>query len=101
MSEQAHSFSAAMWQWEVRDASWQFVTLPQEVADAIDDAYQGPRRGFGSIKVRVVMGETRWETSIFPSKEEESFVLPIKKAVRVAEGVEDGDTVTLTVTVLD
>jgi hypothetical protein len=50
-----------------------------------------PPRGFGSISVRAQIGGTAFETSIFPS--DDTFVLPVKKAVRVAEGLEPGDAV--------
>jgi len=35
-----------------------------------------------------------WRTSVFPASE--CFVLPVKKAVRKAEGIEVGDLVTVT-----
>ncbi|HEY6817140.1 MAG TPA: DUF1905 domain-containing protein [Croceibacterium sp.] len=49
----------------------------------------GKRRGFGSVKVTVTLGESRWQTSLFPNKDG-SWFLPIKKPVRVAEGLVDG-----------
>jgi len=52
----------------------------------------GKRRGFGSVKVTVQLGESRWQTSLFPQKTGGWF-LPIKKPVRLAEGLEEGDTV--------
>ena len=60
----------------------------------------GRRRGFGAVKVRVEIGETRWDTSIFPHKESGGWLLPIKASVRKAEGVVAGDEVTLTLTLL-
>ena len=80
-------FSAEMYLWK-SDASWYFVTLPHEVSDEIDFRYVGPKRGFGSIRVRVRVGDTTWDTSVFPSKEAESFVLPVKSQVREAEALE-------------
>ncbi len=73
-----------MYLWK-SDASWYFVTLPHEASDEIDFRYVGPKRGFGSIRVRVTVGDTTWDTSVFPSKEAESFVLPVKAQVRKAE----------------
>ena len=52
----------------------------------------GKRRGFGSVKVTVTLGESRWQTSLFPNKDG-SWFLPIKKPVRMAEGLEYGDEV--------
>ena len=73
--------------------AWVFVSLPQELSDAIRSEPRPPRPGFGSIRVRVSIGGSTWQTSIFPEKNGGQYVLPVKKAVRVAEGVEVGDAV--------
>lgn len=52
----------------------------------------GKRRGFGSVKVSAWIGKSRWQTSLFPQKTDGWF-LPIKKPVRLAEGLEFGDAV--------
>lgn len=46
-------------------------------------------------------GDTVWDTSVFPDATSGSFALPVKKAVRRAVGVEEGDELTLTVSVRD
>ena len=75
-----------VWMWQ-GPSSWHFVTLPKK--DAADiKKYQSPiRRGFGAIRVRVTVGETVWETSIFPDKETGSYILPLKFAIRKKEGI--------------
>ncbi len=93
-----HSFTAELWLWDARrHDTWTFVTLPTEVGAAIEDEAdsRGPRAGFGSVRVHVRAGSTTWQTSVFPDAKLRSFVLPIKKAVRRAEGVEPGDSLTL------
>lgn len=52
----------------------------------------GKRRGFGSVKVTVRLGGSRWQTSLFPQKNGGWF-LPVKKPVRLAEGLDFGDEV--------
>ena len=89
----AWTFQAPVWLWKA-DAAWHFVTLPNEVADEIEDRIV-ERRGFGSLRVQARIEATTWNTSIFPSKEIGSFLLPIKKAVRLAENLEQGDTCTV------
>jgi hypothetical protein len=88
-----HEFTAELWRWQARDeetgSAWFFVSLPEEVADAVDDE-AGPRKGFGSVRVEVTVGGSTWRTSVFPSAEEKTFVLPVKKAVRTAEGLVEG-----------
>ena len=97
-------FDAELWIWDARrDESWTFVTLPVDASDEIRDhaAATGPRRGFGSVRVRATIGGSAWKTSIFPDSKQGAYVLPVKRAVRRAESLEAGDTATVTVEILD
>lgn len=87
------SFAAELFRWDAEGASWRFVRLPVDLAE--DIRIVAETRGFGSVKVDVRVGDTTWSTSIFPEKASGSFVLPVKKQVRDAEGLDDGDTVTV------
>lgn len=95
----AHEFDAELWPWEVRSDSWTFVSLPTTVADEVLDHAEPFTRGFGSVRVEVTVGATVWRTSIFPSKD--TYVLPVKKAVRRAEGLSVGDTVRVRLRLVD
>lgn len=94
------SFSAPLQIWtnEAERSSMGFVVVPQPAAEAIS-GYElvrrlelGKRRGFGSVRVTVRVGGSEWQTSVFPQKEGTWF-LPIKVAVRRAEGLDEGDPV--------
>jgi len=78
--------------WVYEGDSWHFVTIKKEMADEIKRFDSGPRRGFGSIPVKVRIGHTNWNTSIFPIKDG-SFILPLKKEVRKKEKIKEGDWV--------
>lgn len=93
------TFTSTLWRWEAQDA-WRFVTVPAELTDAIRLG-AGPPRGFGSVRVEATVGATTWRTSVFPDSHRGSFVLPVKKAVRRAEDLDDGDQVTVTLRLLD
>lgn len=93
-----HTFTSVLWRWEAQDA-WRFVTVPADLTEAIR-LTAGPPRGFGSVRVEVRVGSTTWRTSVFPDAHR-GYVLPVKKAVRHAEGLDDGDEVTVTLRVLD
>lgn len=69
-------------------AGWRFVTLPAPAATEIRALFGGGP-GWGSIRVEATIGRTTWKTSIFPDKESDSYLLPIKKEVRTAEDIED------------
>ena len=75
-----------------------FVRMPSDAAEAIVGhelerrLELGKRRGFGSVKVTVKLGGSRWQTSLFPNKDG-SWFLPVRKPVRLAEGLEYGDEI--------
>jgi hypothetical protein len=94
------TFTAQLYLWESRAESWVFANLPHDVADEIEDGLTGPRRGFGAVKVEVAIGNSRWRTSIFPSKAQQTFVLPVKRAVLTAERLATGDTALVELTVV-
>ncbi|MGL5865048.1 MAG: DUF1905 domain-containing protein [Dermatophilaceae bacterium] len=88
-STRSWSFEAPLWRW--RSGSWFFVTVPESVSDAVDEAVGDTTGGFGSVRVEVAVGGSTWRTSLFPSREAQAFVLPVKKAVRIAEGLDEGE----------
>lgn len=93
------AFTGILWRAEADDAWW-FVTVPADLTEDIRFA-AGPPKGFGSVPVEVTVGATTWRTSLFPDTRRGSFLLPIKRAVRQAEGLDDGDEVPVTLRVLD
>jgi hypothetical protein len=95
-------FDAELWSWDARRAdSWIFVSLPADASEEIRDLADGPRRGFGSVRVRATIGGSTWRTSIFPGSGGGSYVLPVKRPVRTAEGLDAGDVATVTVELID
>jgi len=95
-------FDAQLWVWDSRQAeTWTFVSLPVEESEHIRELTAGPRRGFGSVRVEVRVGTTTWRTSIFPDAGSGTYALPVKKAVRRAEGLEAGDTARVVVELVD
>ncbi len=80
-----------LWEHE-GEGAWHFVTLPEDLADDVRDA-AAPSPGFGSVRVVVRIGEVEWRTSLFPDSKSRSYVLPVKKQVRAANGVAAGDVV--------
>ena len=85
----------------VPDGKWVFAPLPEPLADEIEDLTRGRQGGFGSVRVEVTLGPTTWRTSLFPMKGYETFVLPVKRACRVAAGVAAGDVVRLRLRLVD
>jgi hypothetical protein len=92
-------FSAALWEYD-GPAAWHFVTVPVDVADEIR-LVAGEPRGFGSVRVEATIGASTFATSVFPDASSGGFVLPVKKAVRLAKDLDDGDTCEVGLRVVD
>jgi len=94
------SFEATVWEHD-GDAAWHFVSLPEDVADEIAERSAGRRRGFGSVRVEVTIGASTWHTSLFPDGRRGTYVLPVKRAVRTAEGLAAGSSADVELRLLD
>lgn len=88
-------FSSEVTRW-AGDSAWYFAGVPLEVSETIREETDGLRGGFGSVKVVACIGETEFATSVFPDSKSKCFFLPVKKAVRKAEEIDDGDPVEIT-----
>jgi hypothetical protein len=93
-------FSSAVWMYD-GPAAWYFVSVPPDDADAIADQVADRTKAFGSVRVEATIGATSWRTSLFPDTRSGTYVLPVKKAVRSAEGLSDGTPVTVRLSVLE
>ncbi|MBR7743624.1 DUF1905 domain-containing protein [Phycicoccus sp. BSK3Z-2] len=96
-----HSWTVTAPVWRAEDSSWHFATIPAGVSDEVDAAVGDLTGGFGSVRVEVTLGGSVWRTSLFPSREHAAYVLPMKKTVRTAEGVGEGDEVRLVLRLVD
>jgi hypothetical protein len=81
-------------------ANWHFVTLTKKVGQEIKEKYGKNARGFGSLPVEVIIGQTTWKTSIFPDKSAGSYLLPLKAKVRKLENIEAGETVAFEIVII-
>ncbi len=95
---------ATLWRWQsaTAPAAWYFLSISGEAAGAVRIAamtgqWLDGRPGFGSARVTARIGKTTWATSVFPDKAGGGWLLPVKKAVRVAENIAEGDLVGVTV----
>jgi hypothetical protein len=72
-----------------------FVALPEDAAALIAEykLSTGKRGGFGSLRVTASIGGSRWSTTL--NSRAGTWSLPIKKPVRLAEGILEGARVTV------
>lgn len=93
-------FEGEVWRWSARqDADWFFVSVPVELSADVREV-QTFRRGFGGVRVEATIGGSVWRTSMFPQSDG-AYVLPLKRAVRVAEEFGLGDVVAVRLAVID
>lgn len=98
---------APLWRWmppgsdgTVTKGGWFFVTITNGAADhararAFERRAAGQKSGFGSVPVKVRIGDSNFTTSLFPHRESGGYILPIKAAIRQAEDLTEGDMVRL------
>ena len=102
MTRETIAHTGQLWRWTGANGtdSWHFLTFDGEAGEALSATalmrkLEGMARGWGSLKVVATIGESRWSTSVFPSKET-GWLLPVKASVRKAEGLVEGDAVVVT-----
>ncbi len=91
-----------LWRWTTPSAAaaWHFLTIDGEAGEALSATALmqrlelGRRAGFGSLKVTAQIGESSFSTSVFPAKAT-GWLLPVKATIRKAEGLAEGDSVTV------
>ncbi|OYX63602.1 MAG: hypothetical protein B7Y88_12560 [Sphingomonadales bacterium 32-64-17] len=95
-----HKGKVWLWTSPTSPGRWHFLTIDGVAGEAIA-AHEAMRRlefgrgrGFGSVKVRVRVGASEWNTSVFPASETGGYILPLKAAIRKAEGIAQGSEVT-------
>ncbi|WP_454168662.1 DUF1905 domain-containing protein [Microbacterium paulum] len=93
-------FEGEIFRWQSREQEWIFVALPAPLSAEIAEIPR-PRRGFGSVRVEARIGLSTWRTSIFPDAAQGAYVLPLKRAVREAEGIGAEGIVSVCLDVLD
>lgn len=90
-------FSGPVWYWR-GPAPFYFVTLPEAESKDIKSMERLATYGWGMIPVEATLGDSTWVTSLWPK--DGRYVMPLKTAIRRAEGVEEGSIVSVALSVL-
>ncbi|HUZ41776.1 MAG TPA: DUF1905 domain-containing protein [Acidimicrobiales bacterium] len=83
-------FSGEVWEWR-GPSPFHFVSVPDEQSAELESLSSHVTYGWGMIPVEATIGVTRWTTSLFPK--DGRYAVPLKSAIRKAEGISLGDTV--------
>lgn len=98
MTGEEHALTVTLWRWAggANGGDWFFASIDGAVGEALSATAlmqrleSGRRSGWGSVKVVARVGETEWRSSAFPAKAQ-GWMVPIKAAVRKAEGLAEGE----------
>jgi hypothetical protein len=90
------TFGGTIFEWR-GPAPFFFVAVPEEESAEIQAVSALATYGWGVIPVRVELGDTMFETSLFPK--DGAYLVPIKAAVRKSEDLDGGDYVDIVLTV--
>jgi hypothetical protein len=86
------SFSGEVFHWR-GPAPYFYVAVPEQESDEIAAVAAMVTYGWGVIPVTCTIGDTTWETSLFPK--DGRYLVPLKVKVRQAEGIDLDDVVDL------
>jgi hypothetical protein len=89
-------FEGEIWYWR-GPSPFHFITVPDDICVGLRAVANVVSYGWGMIPVRVRIGTTDFETSLFPK--DGRYVVPVKDVVRKAEGLAEGDVVTVEMTI--
>ncbi|MET7480580.1 DUF1905 domain-containing protein [Streptomyces sp. NPDC005648] len=90
------AFTGTVIEWR-GPAPYYFVPVPEEESADIRSVAVAATYGWGVIPVTAHMGDTAFETSLFPK--DGAYLLPLKAAVRRPRGLSAGDDVAVRLTV--
>jgi hypothetical protein len=88
-------FSGDIWYWR-GPSPFYFVTVPEDGCAALREVSH-VSYGWGMIPVRVRIGGSEWETSLWPK--DGRYIVPLKARVRQAEDLDEGATVAVALSV--
>ena len=84
-----------MWEWR-GPAPYHFVSVPLEIAQEIKELASAVTYGWGMIPVAGKIGNTSFTTSLWAKNG--TYAVPLKDALRKAEGISLNDTVSVELT---
>jgi Domain of unknown function (DUF1905) len=96
----SYQFTGELFVWSGGQTNWYFIRMPVSQSTELREQMDGLTNGFGSIRVEATIEDSTWRTSVFPESATGRYMLPVKKQIRRAAEIEDGDAVDVLLTVL-
>ncbi|TGK27971.1 DUF1905 domain-containing protein [Leptospira gomenensis] len=90
-------FTAKVWVYPGK-GGWHFLTLSSAASKQVR-SFVSKSSSWGMVSVVARIGDTVWQTSIFPEKNSPQYVLPLKADVRKKEKILPEQKVTASITI--
>ena len=79
-----YTFESMLWQ-HATPSGWYFISLPADMASEIRENSGWQEQGWGRLKATASIGSSEWDTAIWYDTKHQTYLLPIKAAIRVKE----------------
>ena len=89
-------FEATLWKAD-GNSGWHFVSIPIALSQEIRHLFQKEEEGWGRLPVMAFIGDTSWDTAIWFDTKNNTYLLPIKVAIRKNESISVGMIVKITI----
>ena len=89
-------FEAMLWK-AGGNSGWHFVSLPFALSREIRQLFIKEEEGWGRLPVMALIGDTSWDTAIWFDTKNNTYLLPIKGAIRKNESISVGMILKITI----
>jgi len=79
-----YTFESMLWQ-HASPGGWYFISLPADMASEIREKSGWQEQGWGRLKATARIGNSEWDTAIWYDTKHQTYLLPIKAAIRAKE----------------
>lgn len=90
------SFKSELWK-SRGVGGWYFLTLPSRLSSEIREVHSVSEEGWGRLKTLAIIGNNKWNTSIWFDTKADAYLLPVKSLIRSKEKLEIGKAVKVTI----
>ncbi|MBI2729802.1 MAG: DUF1905 domain-containing protein [Sphingobacteriales bacterium] len=87
-----YAFTGKPWQYTGPNGGY-FVSLPKALSKEIRAALRSEEEGWGRLKALAKIGKSEWKTAIWFDTKLNTYLLPLKAAIRKKEIIEVGHNI--------